>query len=107
MSQKYVFFSSPITNHRFSLHKVFQAATLTGIKINPRMAFPVEQTNLVSFIFFFQVTSLLPSAESSPQTLGGCLKELCSHSISPSLNPKTFLKGGKVLSKRKAAAFTL
>lgn len=69
-------FFSPITKHEFSLHKAFQTATLTGIKINPRMAFPVKQTNLVSFIFFFQVTSLLAWAESSPQTLGGHLKEL-------------------------------
>lgn len=110
VSQKYVFFLSPITKHKFSLHQVFQAATSTGIKINPRMAFPVKQTNLVPFIFFFQVTSLLPSAESSPQTLGGCLKELCSQTISPSLNPKMFLpdpKWGKVLSITNAAAFIL
>lgn len=103
-------FFSPITKRKFSLHKAFQTATFTGFKINPRMAFPVEQTNLVSFIFFFQVTSLLPSAGSSPQTLGGRLKELCSQSISPSLNPKMFLphpKQGKVLSKTNAAAFIL
>lgn len=101
------FFFSPITKHEFSLHQVFQAAALTGIKINPRMAFPVKQTNLVPLIFFFQVTSLLPLAESSPQTLGGRLKELCSQSISPSLNPKMFLpdpKWGKALSKTNAAS---
>lgn len=105
-----MYFFSPITKHKFSLHQVFQAAILTRIKTNPRMAFPVEQTNLVPFIFFFQVTSLLPSAESSPQTLGGRLKELCSRSISPSLNPEMFLpdpKRGKVLSKTNAAAFIL
>lgn len=103
-------FFSLITKHKFSLHKAFQTATFTGVKINPRMAFPVEQTNLVSFIFFFQVTSLLPLAGSSPQSLGGHLKELCSWSLSPSLNPKMFLpapKQGKVLSKTSAAALIL
>lgn len=62
------FFSSPTIKWRILLCKSFRM-------INPMMALPAERTNLASFIFFFQVTSSLLSAESSQQTVRGHLKE--------------------------------